>query len=319
MFFSKPMQKKLLLLVAMTLLLLGLSLLASGCSAIDAGKLVTKNYTISESFSGISAGCSECSIRILPSEDNSVTVVCKEREKNPHSVSVKNNILTIAESKKHVILSSSVLSSDHAELTIYLPADFAQPCSLDLETASGDIELDQCFFFSEGILESASGSITVLSSFDGDLTIDTASGDISLFGCGGEALDASTASGSISLDAIGFNDKVSLETASGKIKLTNMSCVELDMETASGSIYAESLMVDKELSAETASGKIELQYCDAAKYDLETASGNIKGLLLSPMSFDAESDSGRVSVPNTDGGQCKIRSSSGNIDFEIVQ
>ncbi len=313
---TKCISKFLLLL----LLLPGLMATAVGCSTTgSAGTVTTKTHRISESFTAISVECSECSISILPSSDNSVSVVCKEREKYPHKVFVKNRCLTIEEPNRTELINILSLGGDHTQVQIYLPVEIAVACSISLESASGDITLDNSFTFKDGELETASGNVSCAASFTGGLSVDNASGDVSLIGSTYRDIDIDNASGNITLENLTDAERIELECASGNIHLNEVQCKSLEAEVASGKLTLENVMAQEEIGGETVSGAITLHRCDAEKFDLESASGNIEGSVLRPMRFVTESLSGRVDVPNTDGDLCKITSASGNIIITIAE
>ena len=302
------------------LLLSALVLTAVGCSTAEsAGTIITKTHEITESFTAISVECSECSISVLPSTGSGISVVCKEREKYPHKVTVKNGCLTIEEPNRTELINIFSLVGDHTEVLIYVPFEVAAGCSISLESASGDITLDKDFVFTRGDLETASGTVICNASFHGDLSIDDASGDVFLRGSTYGDIEIDAASGHIALEGLREAEEISLECASGNILLNTVQCKSLDAETASGKLTLEDVVAEKELAGETVSGAIILSRCDAEKYDLESASGDIQGSVLRPMHFITDSASGRINVPNTDGDPCRLTTASGNITITIEE
>lgn len=304
----------------LTVLLSAVVLTAVGCSTSEsAGTMITRTHDISESFSAISVNCSECNISVLPSTGSGIAVVCKEREKYPHQVFVKNGCLTIEEPNRTELINIFSLMGEHTEVVIYVPFETAVACSISLESASGDITLDSSFAFARGELETASGTVNCAASFNGDLSIDNASGDVSLRGSTYEDIEIDNASGNITLEGIFNAGRIQVECASGSIYLTKVQCRDLDAETASGKLSLKDVVADKEITGETVSGAITLGRCDAEKFDLESASGSIQGSVLRPMRFIADSASGRIDVPNTDGEPCRLTTASGNITITIEE
>ena len=301
-------------------LLLSLTVTAVGCMTTEsAGTIITKTHEITQDFTAISVGCSECNISILPSTGNGVTVVCKEREKYPHQVSVKDGCLTVEEPNRTGLINIFSLASEHTEVLVYVPFEVAAGCSISLESASGDITLDKEFVFVRGDLESASGAVTCAASFNGELSVDVASGDVFLSGSTYSDIEIDAASGNITLEGLTDAEEIGLECASGNILLNKVQCKSLDAETASGKLTLEHVIAQKKLSGETVSSTITLSHCDAGEYDLESASGDILGSILRPMRFIADSASGRIDVPNTDGEPCRLTTASGNITITIEE
>jgi len=301
-------------------LLLSFTVTAVGCTTTEsAGTITTKTHEITQDFTAISVECSECNISILPSTGKGVTVVCKEREKYPHQVFVKDGCLTVEEPNRTELINIFSLTGERTEVLIYVPVEVAAECSISLESASGDITLDNSFVFTRGDLETASGSVICNASFNGDLSIDDASGDVFLRGSTYGDIEIDAASGHIALEGLMEAEEISLECASGNIRLNKVQCKSLDAETASGKLTLEDVVAEKEIAGETVSGAIILSRCDAEKYDLESASGNIQGSVLRPMRFIADSASGRINVPNTDGEPCRLTTASGNITITIEE
>ncbi|MBR6825007.1 MAG: DUF4097 family beta strand repeat protein [Oscillospiraceae bacterium] len=273
-FISHPILRTLLLAAVLCLLIAAMT----GCSTEDAGQLVTKTHTISESFTRIEVDCADCSVTLVPSTDSTVTVECREREKYPHMVYVKNGCLIVEEPSRTELLNISALMGSHAEVKIYLPTAMAENCDLSLESASGNITLKDNTY---------------------------------------REVDLSIASGNIILENIDTAHEIELEVASGAVRLTHVNCKDLDVDSASGKVDLQQVKATGDISAETASGNINLLSCDASEYHLESASGDIEGTVLSPMTFKADSLSGRVNVPNTQGGTCRIITASGNIHITV--
>ncbi len=297
-----------------------LMLALSGCSTeISSGTIVTKTHEISESFTAISVECSECNISLLPSSDSRVTVVCKEREKYPHRVSVENGCLTVEEPDRTALGDVLSLIGSHTEIKVYLPAEVVTGCRLSLESASGDIVLDKGFTFAEGDIDAASGSVTCSASFTGSLSVDNASGDVVLQGNSYGDIDIDNASGGILLEELADVGSIELECASGNINLNKVRCKSLEAEAASGKLTLEDVIAREEIMGETVSGSITLRRCDAGEFDLESASGNIEGSVLRPMRFVTECLSGTAKVPDTDGDLCKLTTYSGNIHITIEE
>lgn len=301
-------------------LLLSLTITAVGCTTTEsAGTITTKTHEITQDFTAISVECSECKISVLPSTGNGVSVVCKEREKYPHQVFVKDGCLTVEEPNRTELINIFSLAGEHTEVLVYVPFEVAAGCSISLESASGDITLDKDLVFTRGDLETASGTVICNASFHSDLSIDAASGDVFLRGSTYGDIEIDAASGHITLEGLMEAEEISLECASGNILLNTIQCKSLDAETASGKLTLEDVVAEKELAGETVSGAIILNRCDAEKYDLESASGDIQGSVLRPMRFITDSASGRINVPNTDGDPCRLTTASGNITITIEE
>lgn len=198
-------------------------------------------------------------------------------------------------------------SSGQVEWTIYLPkgeepriqmstASGSLTCEavsvqLEIDTASGDIELTEVDLVGRSDLSTASGDYTIR-----DMTIregakfSTASGDINLIDVEiEEGAEFSTASGDI--ECSGCRGSMELSSASGNVIVKDSEIVGASrFSSASGdvSLYLDELP-EKNLSASSASGKVMLDVADfGANFTLIMSKREDKGRIDCPFPFTSE-------------------------------
>lgn len=238
----------------------------------------TNTYSIDKSFTDISIETAECDIRLLPSEDDSCRVVCEESKEIFHSVSVKNNTLTIDRTDARQWYKRIVgIYWGDMTITVYLPQTAYE--SLSVLNVSGNTTIPEDFSFTDAKIRSTSGDIEFLAPVEKDLSLKTVSGNLHAEGTNPKSLDAQSTSGRVTLSGVTATKAIQIETVSGNIKLEG---------------------------------------CDADSLWLKSTSGNVSGTLLTKKKFLTNTTSGRVNVPaSTSGGKCEIKTTSGNIQFEI--
>lgn len=174
-------------------------------------------------------------------------------------------------------------------LTLRLPRSLALD-DLEVEAASADVKAD-ALYAREVEIETASGSIQVKASGVSDtFSAQSASGSVTAELSGLRKIDIETTSGSIRLTAPGALEKVELETTSGSVTATLGTVRELDIQTVSGAITA-SAEAAGETDVESVSGKVELTLAQTpTECDIETTSGAVTLTLPWGASFSAKAE-----------------------------
>ena len=295
------MKRHLSTIVASALAVSALTLLGTGLAASAGWRgytpLVTRNYSVSGSFSSISVTDYYADVKLRVSRDGSVSVTTRDTEDVTHTVTVTNGTLTISRPEPN--LGQRIFHDDDDDPTVivYLPAgDYG---ALTVNTTSGDVESSGQLNFATANLTTTSGDIEVAGSVTQSLVCNSTSGDVDI---------SSPAAGAVQVN-----------TTSGDVELTGASIQSLSAQTVSGDVDLERTVASGAMEVSTTSGSIELERSDAASLTLSTTSGDVEGSLLTGKSFSASSISGRVSVPaSTAGaGACSISTTSGSIRLTV--
>ena len=294
------MKRHLSTIVASALAVSALTLLGTGLAASADWRgytpLVTRNYSVSGSFSSISVTDYYADVKLRVSRDGSVSVTTRDTEDVTHTVTVTNGTLTI--SRPEPSLGERIFHDDNEpSVVIYLPAgDYG---ALTVNTTAGDIESAGQLNFASANLTSTAGDIDITGSVTQSLVCTTTTGDVDI---------SSPAAGAVQVN-----------TTSGDVELTGASIQSLSAQTVSGDVDLERTVAAGAMEVSTTSGSIELERSDAASLTLSTTSGDVEGSLLTGKSFSASSISGRVSVPaSTAGaGACSISTTSGSIRLTV--
>lgn len=313
------------ILVAVALVAAGLVIAFGGMAAMNFNfnkmntlRFTTNTYSVDESFTNISIETAECDIRFLPSEDDSCKVVCEESKEIFHSVSVKNNTLTIDRTDARQWYKRIVgIYWGDMTITVFLPQTAYK--SLSVLNVSGNTTIPEDFSFTVAKIRSTSGDIDFLAPVEKDLSLKTVSGNLHAEGTNPKNLDAQSTSGDIDYADSIVSDDMTIDTVSGKIRCSNVSASgDINMETTSGKVTLSGVTAAKTIQIETVSGNIELKSCDADSLWLKSTSGKVSGTLLTEKKFLTDTTSGKVNVPGSaSGGKCEIKTTSGNIQFEI--
>ena len=295
------MKRHLSTIVASALAVSALTLLGTGLAASADWRgytpLVTRNYSVSGSFSSISVTDYYADVKLRVSRDGSVSVTTRDTEDVTHTVTVTNGTLTISRPEPN--LGQRIFHDDDDDPTVivYLPAgDYG---ALTVNTTSGDVE-------SSGQLNFATANLT------------TTSGDIEVAGSVTQSLVCTTTTGDVEVNSPAAG-AVQISTNTGDAELTGVSAQSLSIQTNTGDADLERTVAAGAIEISTTTGDIELERSDAASLTLSTTSGDVEGSLLTGKAFSASSISGRVSVPaSTAGaGACSVSTTSGSIRLTV--
>lgn len=175
----------------------------------------------------------------------------------------------------HILIPSSV-TLDVAEISVAsakVNVNGIQAEKLLVESASGDVTLDNVWAKSKVELESASGDInaTLLGQI-AELEADTASGNLNISAQNISEVSADSASGDVKFDFAACPSKLDIDTASGDVKVILPADAQftLEFDTASGELengFACTKKGDKyicgsgtvKISIDTASGDLKLK------------------------------------------------------------
>ena len=194
-----------------------------------------------------------------------------------------------------------------------------KPAQAAIQTASGDVELEQLACGGELEINAASGDVKLTdTAVAGKLTMHSASGDkklqwvsaacLALASSSGDSavetaniggdIDMGASSGDLTLRTVSFAGECAIQTASGDVKLANTTGgglrlgtksgdVELltcgleaaNIDTTSGDVSLQETDIQGELEVHTISGEIAFKATSAGCMELKTTSGEVRGTL----------------------------------------
>lgn len=315
--------KKMWVLLAAALFVAGLFIFIGAMAVLkfDFTKLSTAQYEtntceVGEAFDQIVIDVDTAGIEFVLSDHEQCEVVCFEREREKHSVAVKDGTLTIAmaDTRKWYDYIGFTLGSP--KITVYLPQ--AEYTALSIDTHTGDIKIPNDFRFGSLRICGSTAAVECLASVSNgtDITLSTGSIKISDVSAGELALSVTT--GNIKLDSVACDGAIGASVTTGGAELTDVSCGSLTSHGTTGRITLKNVIASGQISIERTTGSIRFDGSDAAELYVRTSTGSVKGTLLSPKVFITETATGSIHVPKTvTGGRCEIKTATGDIQIDI--
>jgi len=319
-----PKKTKVWIIAASILCLIGVGVVVlSACAAdFNFDKFDTSNYEtntieINEVFQSISINSDTSDIVFVKSDDGNCRVVCVEREKESHTVSVENGVLNITLQDERKWYDYINIGFNTPSITLYLPESYYN--NLTIKEDTGDINIPKEFKFEAIDITLSTGEVTFSASVEGLGKIKASTGDITLRDLSVGDLDISLSTGKVSITNVQSGSLTSTGST-GDLELTNVTVTnKLSVNRSTGDVKLERCDAG-ELSIKTDTGDVKLERCDAGELSIKTDTGDVKGSLLSDKIFIVDTDTGRKDVPHTtNGGICEITTDTGDIKIEITK
>ena len=316
---------KILIIAAISLILVGSMIF--GCvmltlnwdiTKLSTDKYETNEHEISESFSSVSVVTETASIVFLPSDNEKCSVVCYEEEKVKHSVSVKDDTLTVEAVNTKKWYEHIGINIGSPKITVYLP--LSEYRDLYVKTNTGAVEIPKDFTFENIEITENTGSVKCYASASDSLKIKTTTGSIRIEGVSANYIDLSVSTGKVTLSNTVCAGDVRVNVSTGNAELSGVSCKNLTSNGRTGGISLINVIATEKISVERSTGSVKFSRSDASDILVKTDTGNVSGSLLSEKVFITSTDTGRIDVPKTaSGGRCEISTDTGNIIISIEE
>lgn len=293
-----PIVAALLTVLGALIFTLALSLQRWDIKKLSNDKLVENTREINDNFENLSININTADIKFLPSETQNTQIICKEYEKEIHTIEVTDNTLKICvNDQRHWTDYISFFSFETPKIMVYLPKE--EYLSLKIDTDTGDVEVPKEFKFQNIEIKGSTSDIKCLASAEKDIKITVSTGDITAenINCGGDIIT---------------------KVSTGKTNFKNVTCKNLKSDGDTGDMILNNVLAEGKFDIVRDTGDIKLTDCDAAEIKIETDTGDIRGTLKTPKIFITTSDTGKINVPETmEGGKCQLTTDTGDIKIMI--
>ena len=285
---------------------------------LETSRFVTERYEVSEEFDKISIDVDITDIELLPSEDETCSVVCYEKETLRHAVTLEEETLKITTEDNRKWYQFIEASFGTPKITVYLPK--SEYTSLNVKTDTGDVRASKELSFETVKLDGDTSDVKWYSSVSDSAEIRLSTGNVELGSESIGRLKLTTSTGDIKLSSLNVTDPLEAKSNTGKISLGTVNCKNAMLETETGDTVLKNVKALEKLSLKSSTGDVKLEACDAGEIYAKTSTGDISGSLLSEKIFITKTSTGDVDVPKTvSGGRCEIITSTGDIKFGIIQ
>ena len=302
---------------------------------LGTSKFETAEHEINADFHSLSLDTEDADIVFRPSEDGECRVICYQKTKVRHTVSLSDGVLTVMAVDSRKWYDYIGFSFVNAKITVYLPK--AQYDALTVKNDTGDICIPSDFSFGSLTASGSTGDFTCLASVGDTLTVKLSTGSIHVDGTsprtasltvstGGlalcevscERLTVQASTGNVSLKNVTARQSLEVKATTGDIQISGAACGSLTARASTGDVTLRDVIAEARIDVKTSTGDIRLSECDAGELALKASTGSVKASLLTDKIVFASSDTGRIDIPKSSvGGRCEIETDTGNIRVTV--
>ena len=306
-------------LVAVGAIIFFIPFAASGFSFSSfGGKTETNTYPVEGAFTKIEVSSKITDIELKPSQDGTASVVCVEREKMKHTVTVEDGTLKINVTDERAWYERWSLFSPSLSMTIYLPAGAYD--ALSVTSSTGDVTVPADFSFGEASVTVSTGDVSVCSDVAGKFAAVASTGDVSLEGIRTGEIGITVSTGKVNVKSVSCEGDLFVKVSTGKTTLTDVTCKKLNTEGSTGDLKLANLTASESITVKRSTGDVTFSDSDAPAIKVETSTGDVTGTIRSGKLFITHTSTGKSRVPDSTGDQrCEITTSTGNIKIELSE
>ena len=276
----------------------------------------TNTYEINHVFEDISINNGTADVVFVPSGNRKCSVVCYEQTNLKHTVTVKDNTLTIDVLDTRNWYDYIGINFSAPKTTVYLPVGVYG--ELFVETDTGTVEVPKDFTFDSIDISASTGDVKNYASAAGSMKLKASTGDIYVQNVSAGNMELSVSTGKVVAADINCVGDFTVKVSTGKSDLKNIRCMNFNSDGNTGDLSMQDVIATGNLSIKRSTGKVKIEGCDAPKIKVETSTGDVTGSLLSEKVFITQTSTGKVDTPKTTtGGTCEITTSTGDIKITI--
>ena len=237
-------------------------------------KYETNTYELNKQFYDIHIQSDTADVTFKPTEDDICKVVCYEKTNAKHTVTVKNNTLSINENDERKWYDYIGINIDRSKITVYLSEKEYKELSITTDT--GDTKIPKDFSFTNVDIKTSTGDVKNNANASGTIKIKTSTGDIRTQNITVGSLELSASTGDITLKSVIAMERFSVETSTGDVKLEACDGREILVKTSTGDVKG-SLLSDKVFFAESNTGDVNVpKTTKGGKCEIVTDTGDIR-------------------------------------------
>ena len=316
-------QRTVWLIVAAALTVIGVIIFAVAMTGLgwnflnlSSSRFETNTYEVTESFESIAINADTEDITFLPSTDGKCKIVCHEKIRQKHAVSVENSVLKITVVDE-TIWTDYIFNFGSDTVTIFLPE--SKYCALVADVSTGEIKIPGNFSFTSIDITTGTGDVECRASADGAVKIAVRTADIEIDGTTAASLDLKASTGDVEISNATAFGEVIISAGTGDVDIKSLRAGSLSASIGTGDAELSGVITDGKFTVVTRTADVRLNRCDAAEFFIETTTGDVTGSILTPKVFIAKSGTGDVDVPRTtSGGMCEIKTGTGDIRIRIA-
>ena len=279
--------------------------------------LVSNRHNIEEQIKDFDIDTDTANIEITKANDGKGLVVCEEKEKIYHDVTVEDGLLKIrtVDTRKWYERWFFNFNFKPMKITIYLPDTDCE--SLKCTSSTGSLEVASDFTFTSVKATASTGSIKLNNKVSGEIDVKASTGSVSIKDSTATSLKAKASTGSVNVKNTEVTGDVNLEASTGSVNVENIKCANFNAKTSTGSFNGTEIEAtgDAYIEGSTGSSKVTTIKCQNL-----TVKHSIGGATLEDVQCEdltVRASTGDVKLTNAiANNKMDIKTSTGDVIFK---
>ncbi len=280
---------------------------------------ITNRHDVDEEVKNINVDTTTANIELAKATDDKVLVVCEEREKVYHDVTIDNGLLKIKTIDNRRWYEKYIFNINFREtkVTVYLPEGDYQNLTLDSDT--GNIDVAKDFTFTDVKITNHTGHVKLNAKASGDVYLSTSTGYIAVNDSAANKITTKSSTGDLNIKNTQVTTDIESSASTGDTYYENVTAKNLTSKTSTGACKLINTVVDNHIEIKTSTGGVKFEDSDAETIKVRTSTGSVRGSLLTDKRFQCHSDTGSVHTPygDPDAGLCDVETDTGSIDLTV--
>ena len=196
---------------------------------------VTNRHDINEEVKSFDIRTATANVELAKANDGQGLVVCEEREKVYHEVTVEDGLLKIKTIDNRRWFERWFFNFNFRamKVTVYLPETACENLYYDSSTGSLDVASD--YTFTSIKAEASTGSINLNNQVSGDIEARASTGSVSIKNATAANLKVKVSTGSLTVKDTEVVGDARVEASTGSVNVENLKCANFNAKTSTGS------------------------------------------------------------------------------------
>ena len=272
---------KICLITAASLILLGCLIFVGALAMANwnflnfvTAKYETNSYSPEGEVKNISVITNTADVSIIPTDSDTVKVVCYDQEKNRHEVTLVDGELKIERKNTKKWYDYIEINFESPKIEVYLPR--GEYSALSVKLSTGKATMTEGLTFESVKITASTGDVKLEGLTTKSLELKLSTGKTTLNNVNCDTFSSTAGTGDIILKNLIAKDSISIKRSTGDVKLDSCDASELTIQTDTGDVTG-TLLSSKIFITHTSTGKVSVpETTEGGKCKITTSTGNIK-------------------------------------------
>lgn len=277
---------------------------------------VTNRHEINEEIKNFDIHTATADVELVKANDGKGLVVCEEKEKVYHEVTVQDGLLKIKTIDNRRWFEKWFFNFDFRpmKVTVYLPETNCESLNYDSSTGSLDVASDYTFTSVEAV--ASTGSIKLNNKVTGDIEAKASTGSVSIKNATANKLYAKASTGSVLVESTEVVGEARVEASTGAVKIDGLKCASFYGKTSTGSFNGTEIEATGDVYIEGSTGSSTAKTIKCQKLTLKHSVGSTSLEDVQCEDLNVRASTGGVKLTSTiANNHMDIKTTTGDVIF----